>query len=184
MIMYTNKERWLNSLKFVHDELFMDYKGFWVGNKGTIYNSKKKLVKSDMFRVDGVQTRRNSFILDAWDAKTHNYKELRREYVDLSKRKKRENKKNGFRWYRRKVDELTNLQPLHVMKDIELRGFCEHNIDHIMPVKYCFENGISEKECSDISNLQVLTFDENSIKGQSMYCVIDQCDHLKNLVCE
>lgn len=176
--MYTNKQRWLLSLNLVHSEVFVEYKSYWVGNQGTIYNSKKRIVKSKMFRVDGVQTRRDSFIIEAWGVREDEKRE-EHKVIDLSKYQRRRNKNKGFRDYRRKVDELTNQQPIHLMKDIEKRAFREYNIDHIIPVRHCYDNGISEQECSNISNLQVISHDENTVKQNNLYCVISQCGHLK-----
>lgn len=202
--MYTNKERWLKSLDYIHSELFIEYKGFWVGNKGTIYNSKKRHVKARMFRVDEVQTRASTFILEAWgcyveepcipDKRVERTKLTRPtkpikkveitepiEVIELTKVQKRRNKNKGYRIYRRRVDELTNLQPLHIMKDFDKREFGKYNVDHIIPVRYCYDKGMSEEECADISNLQILTHKDNTDKCMSMYCILEQCEHLKKL---
>lgn len=180
--MYTNRERFIKSLEFVHSEIFVFNKGFFVGNKGTIYSENKRLVKSDMFRVNGVQTRRKSFIFDSWNKNDVSEKEKIEEVIDLTPLQKKKNKNKGFRKYRREVDIKTNMQPIHLLKDISKRGFRDYNIDHILPVRYCYDHGISIDECANIKNLQVLSSQENFIKGNDIYCVISQCDHLKKLI--
>lgn len=43
----------------------------------------------------------------------------------------------------------------------------QYTIDHIQEKRYCFDNGISREQCSDISNLQVMTMQDNINKHQS-----------------
>ena len=42
-------------------------------------------------------------------------------------------------------------------------------IDHIKEVRWCFDNGMSRGECADISNLQVITMQENIDKHQRLF---------------
>jgi hypothetical protein len=42
----------------------------------------------------------------------------------------------------------------------------QYSIDHIKEKRWCFDNDISREECADISNLQIITMQENIDKHQ------------------
>lgn len=78
-----------------------------------------------------------------------------------------------FRRYRHKVVVLTNKNYRNNIDIINpnryprtLSGISGgYQIDHIKSVKFCFENGISPEDCSDLSNLQMLPWEENNRKS-------------------
>ena len=74
--------------------------------------------------------------------------------------------------YRDKVRFLTELNDLSKINGIEKRGSAYH-LDHIIPIKYGFDNNLSEYIIASISNLQIITRDQNFKKG-SKYFLLTQ----------
>lgn len=74
------------------------------------------------------------------------------------------------RWndYRSLVRKLTELQPLHLLPGIELRGQQFH-IDHKISIRFAFDEGIPAEECAALDNLQIIPWRENFRKGNSCY---------------
>jgi hypothetical protein len=73
--------------------------------------------------------------------------------------------KNPFHVYRQEVRRLTELVA-HLIPGIEKRGFKNHHIDHIKPIWHGFNNNIPPEEIADISNLRMLPYRENMLKGR------------------
>ena len=75
------------------------------------------------------------------------------------------NYKNDFRKYRNNVSYHTKKQPLHLLKNFNLRNKNYH-IDHIISVYDGFRLKIPEKEIANISNLRIIEAKENLKKGK------------------
>ena len=158
----------LRQFCFLNNEEFKIFNGYLIGNKGTIFNKNLKEVKGkDVVKINNISYRRKSLIKNIW--------------FPEPEEKPKPPKKIKYSVYLDRVKKLTNMQPLHLMKDFEKREFNKWNVDHIISVKYCWKNNITVEECANIRNLQVITHDENYKKRSQCYCVISQCDHLKKL---
>jgi hypothetical protein len=74
-------------------------------------------------------------------------------------------------WKRYKIDvwRITNQQPLHLLEHFEKRGVNgqtgAYTLDHIISVKRGFIENIPAEKIGDISNLQMLPWEENITKG-------------------
>lgn len=67
--------------------------------------------------------------------------------------------------FKREVHKLTELQPLHLLENFDKRGFKEYHVDHIVSIFKAFKLGWTPEQCADISNLQMLPYKENLLKG-------------------
>ena len=158
----------VRQFSILNNEEFKIFNGYLIGNKGTIFNKRlKKVNGKDVIKINNVSYRRDSLIKNIW--------------FPEPKEKPKPVKKIKYSVYKDRVKKLTNMQPLHIMKDFEKREFRKWDVDHIISVKYCWKNNIKEEECANIKNLQMITHEDNYIKRSQCYCVISQCDHLKNL---
>lgn len=91
------------------------------------------------------------------------------------------NKSKLVKNYKNKVRRLTELQDLSVIKDISLRHIESYHLDHIIPITICFEKGITISYAASKNNLQIISKNENFIKGNKRaYSVIDKCKHIKS----
>ena len=70
-----------------------------------------------------------------------------------------------YKRYRKEVDRLTNLQPLHTLRHFEKRGFRSWHVDHKVSVWHGFKNGIHPASIAHISNLQICPSEKNMEKG-------------------
>lgn len=96
-------------------------------------------------------------------AKREGYPDYKTYYATFEDRKK----------YHRRVWNLTYKQPIELLENFDRRGKSgidgAYQIDHIIPIKYGFENGISAEEIAHINNLRMLTWEENISKGSKHY---------------
>lgn len=159
-------KNWEEIYKSVFGETFKNFHGYWFGDKGTVFNRKMKpLLGKGVIKIDGKSYRRDVVMRDLHNLNTKKTKKML--WVD----------------YKRKAKELTNNQPLHQMKDFDKRSFDDYHVDHIIPIKMCWKNGLSVTECASIMNLQMLSASENKEKNSNKaYSVISQCEHLKKLI--
>lgn len=71
--------------------------------------------------------------------------------------------------YRNEVDRLTKQQPLHKLENYDKRGpngkIGAYTLDHIVSVALGFKNNISEYKIARISNLRMIPWKDNIIKG-------------------
>lgn len=71
--------------------------------------------------------------------------------------------------YRNEVDRLTKQQPLHELENYDKRGpngkEGAYTLDHIISVALGFKNKISEQTIADISNLRMIPWKDNILKG-------------------
>jgi len=76
---------------------------------------------------------------------------------------------NSYREYRREVDRLSNKNYRAHRSEIDpahLRGKrAHHDLDHIKPVKRCYEQGMSPETCANTGNLRVLDAHQNRSEG-------------------
>lgn len=164
---------------------FIYFKGYWVGENGEILNSNHKVLKSfPTLKIDGKNYRKANLIADLWIGKPSDkanlkYKDGNNKNCALSNLEY--STKITRKEYKQKVIKLTELQPLHLLKDFVNRDYNKYHVDHIIPISVGYKLGIPEEEIADIANLQVLTKEENLTKGNLAYCVIDQCLHIKKL---
>ena len=87
---------------------------------------------------------------------TKEYKRYRGQVDDITKRNLRRDKPELYKQWQSYKYSKSN-------------GYDYKNgltIDHIKEVRWCFDNGISARECADISNLQVITMKENFEKSR------------------
>ena len=74
--------------------------------------------------------------------------------------------------YRNEVDRLTKQQPLHELENYNKRGQNgkegAYTLDHIVSVSLGFKNNISAKIISNISNLRMMPWKDNIIKGAGL----------------
>ena len=73
----------------------------------------------------------------------------------------------AFRKYRALVDKLTE-RVAHLVHGIEKRKFREWDLDHIIPVKYGFKNDIPAEKIAKLSNLRMISHQQNTAKGQKL----------------
>ena len=96
-------------------------------------------------------------------AKREGYPDYKTYYATFEDRKK----------YHRRVWNLTYKQPIELLENFDRRGKSgidgAYQIDHIIPIKYGFENGVSAEEIAHINNLRMLTWEENISKGSKHY---------------
>lgn len=71
--------------------------------------------------------------------------------------------------YRNEVDRLTKQQPLHELQYYERRGANgkdgAYTLDHITSVAFGFKNNIPPEQIADISNLRMVPWKDNILKG-------------------
>jgi len=76
---------------------------------------------------------------------------------------------SDFARYSKIVRWLTEKQPIHLLENIEKRGKASipgaYHLDHKMPLKYGFENGILPYVIADIRNLEMIPAIDNLKKG-------------------
>lgn len=48
------------------------------------------------------------------------------------------------------------------------KGIEGYHLDHIIPIRWCFENGVPPEVCGDVTNLQMLTWQENIKKTDAL----------------
>lgn len=73
--------------------------------------------------------------------------------------------------YKREVQRLTELQPLHLLEHYDKRGYKSFHVDHIVSIWDGYYNNIPAKLISDISNLRMLPYEENKLKGKKS-CIV------------
>lgn len=177
----------LHTIAELTGENFKVFKGYFIGDKGTVFTDKLRPVKSEVFKIKGVSYRKTSLIAEVYGIKPIDQKK-KITFIDGNKNNKaisnlrlEKSYTGSYKAYNNRVRSLTKLQPLHLLKDFDKVAFNGSHIDHIIPVKTCFNEKISPEECADISNLQVITGHENTrLKSNKAYCVISQCEHIKN----
>lgn len=74
--------------------------------------------------------------------------------------------------YRDEVRRLTELEPLHLVPGIELRGQDFH-LDHVVSINMAWLEGWPAEQCAHVSNLQMLPRAENFRKGNGSYCSLN-----------
>ena len=75
--------------------------------------------------------------------------------------------------YYRKVIQITNKQPIHLLENYDkLRGLSgvsgAYQLDHIISKNYGFKNNIDPEIIGDIDNLQFIPWEENISKGDKL----------------
>jgi hypothetical protein len=76
--------------------------------------------------------------------------------------------KSNFTMYRNKVKKLTE-EVKHLVDNIDKRGWKTFHIDHMISINYGFRNNICAYVIADISNLRLISSDENLLKGKKCY---------------
>jgi hypothetical protein len=129
-------------------------------NKKSICNSCSSLLYDKGGKLNNVLT--TEMRLEAI-AKREGYPDYKTYYATFQDRKK----------YHRRVWNLTYKQPIEFLENFDKRGKSgidgAHQIDHIIPIKYGFENNIPAEEIAHINNLRMLTWEENISKGSKHY---------------
>lgn len=67
--------------------------------------------------------------------------------------------------YKAAVWKLTELQPLHLLPNIEKRAFRGWHIDHVLSIMEGYRRGLPAETIAHISNLRMLPAKENLNKG-------------------
>ena len=92
-------------------------------------------------------------------------KEKKSYYIPKPKKDKK-----PFYLYKQKVWELTNINCAELI-DIDTRGFKTFHIDHKISVHYGFKHNIPIEHIAHTSNLRMLHYKDNMLKGKK--CFID-----------
>lgn len=69
-----------------------------------------------------------------------------------------------FREYRKKVNKLTE-KVAHLIPGVENRGFTKKHIDHKISIWDGWNKGFPAESIADISNLEMLPYRDNMVKG-------------------
>ena len=79
-------------------------------------------------------------------------------------------KKAKFIYYKQRVDEITKRQPLHLLGHYEKRGPAgqsgKYHLDHIVSIRYGFDNGVAPEVIGDIRNLRFIPWKQNLSKSK------------------
>lgn len=67
--------------------------------------------------------------------------------------------------YKRKVWQLTKLQPINLLEHSEKRGFRGYHLDHVLSIKEAFKLGLPPETPADLSNLRFIPHKQNMLKG-------------------
>lgn len=78
--------------------------------------------------------------------------------------------KTKFYLYKQKVWQLTNITCIE-LTDINTRGFKTFHIDHKISIHYGFKCNIPIEHIANITNLRMLYYKDNMLKGKK--CFID-----------
>lgn len=89
-------------------------------------------------------------------------------------------KRAKWKAYRRKVQKLTELVADRI-EGIETRGFKDHHIDHIVSIWEGFKLGMPEEDIATLSNLRMLPYKENMLKGTKPLKGSDLRENLRSL---
>jgi len=77
--------------------------------------------------------------------------------------------KSRFIFYKSVVDECTKRQPIHLLENSEHRGSSgrkgAYHLDHIISIRYGFDNGIPPEIIGDIKNLRFIPWKQNLKKS-------------------
>jgi len=73
--------------------------------------------------------------------------------------------------YKKKAWKLTNEKNISSLADIDKRSFKHFHLDHKISIFYGFKNDIPVEHIADISNLRIISANENLNKGAK--CFID-----------
>jgi len=162
-----HKERFL---KLVYpDHTFKLFETYLISDKGLILNKHYKVITAKIPIIKGNRYRRTQLMTAVWGKEN-------------DKPKNKPTRKELKKEFTKKVRSLTELQNLDVLKDYDKRDFKKYHLDHIIPISKAFSLGMSIEETANINNLQMLPSLENTQKkGNKMYCVISQCQHIKDL---
>ena len=83
-----------------------------------------------------------------------------------------------FKKYRKNVTKITNKQPLHELKNYDKRGKCgvdgAYQLDHKYSVLEGFKNDISPEIIGNIKNLEIISWEENALKGSKCSITIEE----------
>lgn len=74
-------------------------------------------------------------------------------------------KLKSWRDYYKHVWALTKQQPLQQLLNFEFRDFFNWQLDHMVSVADGYRRDLPAEWVADISNLRIITFDENKKKG-------------------
>lgn len=77
----------------------------------------------------------------------------------------RKSKKKSWKAYRKRVWVITNGQDLKSLPMYERRGWTDYHIDHKISIWYGWKNNLPPKVIGHISNLRMLYYKDNLIKG-------------------
>jgi hypothetical protein len=103
---------------------------------------------------------RNTFLYDERLNKIRKTRELRGDWISF-------NEKDEYLKYRKKVRQITNCQPIHILLNFEKRGRGKNkfHLDHKIPIVIGFKNKIDPLIIGDIRNLQFISEYENCVKS-------------------
>lgn len=77
--------------------------------------------------------------------------------------------KSKFIYYKQRVDEVTKRQPIDILENSDKRGPSgqtgKFHLDHIISIRYGFENGIDPDIIGDIKNLRFIPWKQNLKKS-------------------
>lgn len=93
------------------------------------------------------------------------------EYVglDFNKTGIYPSKREKINSYKLIVKKLTELNDLSGLVNIHLREWRKYDLDHKISVSYGFKNNIPPENIAHISNLRIISHQENIIKGVNIF---------------
>lgn len=92
-------------------------------------------------------------------------KEIKAFLKTLKIKKIEPTQKTEWKKYRRNAWKITNTQPLHELPNIENRGYKNMHLDHKISIWYGFKNNIPFEVIGHISNLEMIPYKDNMLKG-------------------
>ena len=91
---------------------------------------------------------------------------------NCTKEEYKTSKGSEYEQYRKKVQSITNRQPLYLLENFSKRGKVHqlnaHHLDHILSIAYGFHNNIEPDVIGNIVNLRMIPWKRNLEKGQYM----------------
>lgn len=77
--------------------------------------------------------------------------------------------KSKFLYYKQRVDEVTKRQPLSLLENSHKRGMSgisgKYHLDHIISIRFGFDNNIDPEIIGDIKNLRFIPWKQNLKKS-------------------
>ena len=139
----------------------------YYGSRGALNEGAKKKTLCGSCR-----TLKSGRGFNSWITEEHR-KKMRATKAGFSSWKEYKEKYPKKKMYQNEVRRLTRLQPIHTLKNHDkLRGLNgvegAYQVDHIISIDYGWDNEILPEQIADISNLQIIKWEDNITKGREI----------------